>query len=417
MKERCDLRVVLVDQRSGGHNVQHVGYLADYLLEEGCDVTFLTTEIDDNAALLPTESNQFRVELLDQPSLSEISWLSKRQLVAYRVIKTGLEFAAKQRADIIHLMSINRLEIPLFLALQLHTQDYPKNAFATLVAPYYREGGLSVTSLPTHFHEFNRRALARSLRQGELSRTFVLAPQTEDWFQEQYPSFPIEKVRSVPDPIKPVSNEIGHDAARRNLSLPTNLSLILFFGKLRREKGSDILLEAINDFPSDVGVVFAGPPGSVTSSDIKRVKTSLSNPNRIVERLQFIPNDEVHDYFRSADVVILPYRSEYDGTSGVLQHAAATGTPVLATDAGHVGHLVDKWDLGTVVEPDSPSAVADGVRTLFTGGVPDVSGKAEAYVDAHHWRRWASGIYEEYLTADKTDQQTERRNKQESGQQ
>ena len=48
--------------------------------------------------------------------------------------------------------------------------------------------------------------------------------------------------------------------------------------------------------------------------------------------LRFIPRGEIALYFAAADVVALPYVDTSD--SGVIEMAAAFGTPVVATSAG-----------------------------------------------------------------------------------
>jgi glycosyltransferase involved in cell wall biosynthesis len=70
---------------------------------------------------------------------------------------------------------------------------------------------------------------------------------------------------------------------------------------------------------------------------------------------------------RSADVVVLPYDSAEQVTSGVLIEAVAAGKPVLATDFPHARELLANG-AGLVVPHRDPEALAAGLRTLMTRG-------------------------------------------------
>lgn len=82
------------------------------------------------------------------------------------------------------------------------------------------------------------------------------------------------------------------------------------------------------------------------------------------------------DLVRSADVVLLPYDSTDQVTSGVLIEAVAAGKPVVATSFPHAVELLGSG-AGAVVEHRDPTAIAGALRRVLTG-----SGVAEAMVRA-----------------------------------
>lgn len=82
------------------------------------------------------------------------------------------------------------------------------------------------------------------------------------------------------------------------------------------------------------------------------------------------------DLVRSADVVLLPYDSTDQVTSGVLIEAVAAGKPVVATSFPHAVELLGSG-AGAVVAHRDPTAIADALRRVLTG-----SGVAEAMVRA-----------------------------------
>lgn len=78
-----------------------------------------------------------------------------------------------------------------------------------------------------------------------------------------------------------------------------------------------------------------------------------------------------HDQFtlgrliRSADVVVLPYDSREQVTSGVLIEAVAAGVPVVATPFPHAVELLSGGP-GLVVPHQDPAALAAAIRRILT---------------------------------------------------
>lgn len=68
----------------------------------------------------------------------------------------------------------------------------------------------------------------------------------------------------------------------------------------------------------------------------------------------------------SADVVLLPYDSVDQATSGVLAEAVAAGIPVVATGFPHAVELLSSG-AGTVVPHQDPDAIAHALREILTG--------------------------------------------------
>ena len=68
---------------------------------------------------------------------------------------------------------------------------------------------------------------------------------------------------------------------------------------------------------------------------------------------------------QSADIVLLPYDSTDQVTSGVLIEAVAAGKPVVATRFPHAVELLS-GGAGLLVAHRNPDEIAQGLRTLIT---------------------------------------------------
>jgi glycosyltransferase involved in cell wall biosynthesis len=74
---------------------------------------------------------------------------------------------------------------------------------------------------------------------------------------------------------------------------------------------------------------------------------------------------DLHALIRACDVVLLPYDSREQVTSGVLVEALASGKPVVATAFPHALEVVADR-AGIVVPHEAPGSIAVAIEQLFT---------------------------------------------------
>lgn len=163
------------------------------------------------------------------------------------------------------------------------------------------------------------------------------------------------------DNFKPA---IDKSTACNKLGIPSNERYILFFGFIRKYKGLDILLEAMNDErikTAGIKLIIAGEYyGDKTSYEELIEKYNLRE--RIREFTEFIPNDEVHYYFSAADVVVQPYKTATQ--SGITQVAYYFEKPMIVTNVGGLSEVVINNATGFVVEPNSQD-IADAITKFY----------------------------------------------------
>jgi D-inositol-3-phosphate glycosyltransferase len=87
-------------------------------------------------------------------------------------------------------------------------------------------------------------------------------------------------------------------------------------------------------------------------------------------QIRFVPPQPHHllsTYYRAADVVLVPSRSESFGL--VALEAAACGTPVVAAAVGGLRTLVEHGRTGLLVERRDPHAFAQAVASVLADPV------------------------------------------------
>jgi glycosyltransferase involved in cell wall biosynthesis len=163
---------------------------------------------------------------------------------------------------------------------------------------------------------------------------------------------------------------ISREDALQNMNLSKKFRYLLYFGFIRHYKGLDLLLEAFSDerlkkFPIKLIVSGEFYEDSKPYFDIIK-KHNLHD--RIILKTDFVPDNDVANYFCSADLVTLPYR---DATqSGVTQIAYYFGKPMLVTNVGGLAELVPNGKSGYVVTPN-PQAIANALVDFFETKNPE----------------------------------------------
>lgn len=182
-------------------------------------------------------------------------------------------------------------------------------------------------------------------------RLVVAHIQLSNHLQAEF-AVPPERISVVPLPIRQI--DISHDSERND----QERFVVLFFGRLRRNKGVGVLLDAIALLAErDIVFQFAGS-GPVDVVDM--IQTAAGGDPRIKADLRWITPAEKDHYFRRADLVVLPYTS-FASQSGVLGDSYSYGVPVVASDVGALGPSVRTDRSGWVVPPSDAAALADAI--------------------------------------------------------
>lgn len=127
------------------------------------------------------------------------------------------------------------------------------------------------------------------------------------------------------------SAAIDKNMAKAELGLPQQKKVLLFFGMIKPYKNIDSLIQIFTESQLEEYIlVIAGKPDSPQLEEQLRAK-KLNNPS-IHLFLEFIPDNQLHLYLSTADIVVLPYRSILN--SGALLLALSFSKPVIAPHMG-----------------------------------------------------------------------------------
>jgi D-inositol-3-phosphate glycosyltransferase len=158
--------------------------------------------------------------------------------------------------------------------------------------------------------------------------------------------------------------------ARSRVGLQPDDKAMLFFGNITPYKGLDCLLEAwqmLSHKDPAYRLVIAGSMKAGSEShwrDIREHIRNSANHERIIQRIEYIRNDQTEWYFKAADVLVLPYRHIFQ--SGVLFLGYSFGLPVVATDVGSLREDIIEGENGFLCKPEDPADLARAIERYFT---------------------------------------------------
>jgi len=172
--------------------------------------------------------------------------------------------------------------------------------------------------------------------------------------------------------------------------------VLLFVGRIQPLKGVDLAIEALAgmDRPDAVLVVMGGPSGTEGEAHLREVRR-LAADLGVAERVIWQPPMARHvlsTWYRAADVVVVPSRSESFGL--VALEAAACGVPVVATAVGGLRTVVVDGVTGLLVPSRTADAFAGAIGSLLADPAHAAALGAEAAVHAREftWTRAAARL-------------------------
>jgi glycosyltransferase involved in cell wall biosynthesis len=147
---------------------------------------------------------------------------------------------------------------------------------------------------------------------------------------------------------------------------PETPTTFLLFGKIKPYKGLDVLIRALAELDPAMRAkcrVHVVGKAYMDMRPLEELAAQTGVANRIDFDLRFVSSVELNRIFRSADVLVFPYRQIE--ASGVLMTAMVVGKPVIATRMGAAAELFGDGKGGFLIPPDDPAALAQAMRSFI----------------------------------------------------
>jgi glycosyltransferase involved in cell wall biosynthesis len=348
------LRVALL---TGGGDKPYALGIAAALTSQGIFLDF----IGSDELSVPAVLNNSRVTFLNLRGNQRAD--ASPFLKAWRVLKYYIHlisYAATAQPKLFHLLWNNRFEL----------------FDRTLLMLYYRLLGKKIT-LTVHNVNARKRdsndsflnRLSLRLQYNFCDHIFV---HTERMRSELVCDFrvPMSKVSVIPFGI---NNTVPNTAlsikeAKRQTGVNSGDKVLLFFGNITPYKGLECLISAFGVLLTkdrSYRLIIAGrPKGSETYwKEVQQVIASGGFGDRIIPRIEYIPDELTELYFKAADVLILPYTHVFQ--SGVLFLGYGFGLPAIAADVGALKEEIIEGETGFIFKPRDSVDLARKIENYF----------------------------------------------------
>lgn len=183
--------------------------------------------------------------------------------------------------------------------------------------------------------------------------------------------------------FKRFNKALDGSPVRRELCIPEDAKVILFFGGMSRLKGAPILLDALDIAVRRIPKLWAIFAGAITPTSHtltarlgRTILPLLGKPTRRQEFFQRLNSNHMRDQivllpFRwdperliaASDLVVFPSTQPHFARPVI--EAGAMGKPVVASRIGGVEELVEDGKTGILVPPNTPAALSDAICTVL----------------------------------------------------
>jgi len=143
---------------------------------------------------------------------------------------------------------------------------------------------------------------------------------------------------------------------------------LISVGRAVPKKGYDDLITALATLPKELNWQFTHIGGGSILEELQQQAAEAGIADRIIWR-GALPQKEVLDEYRKADLFVLPSKiigdGDRDGLPNVLMEAQSQGLCCLSTSISGIPELIDDQQTGVLVEQKQPSQLAQALELLI----------------------------------------------------
>ena len=357
-KAACGIaRPIHVTLLTGGGDKPYALGLATALTSAGVIVDFIGSDDHVVRELLANPRVNFHNLRGDQrPQVSRVTKVLRVLNYYFRLIC----YAAKAKPAIFHILWNNKIEIFDRTLLMLYYKLLGKRLVFTAhnVDKSKRDGKRSF---------LNRFSLRWQYRLSD--HIFV---HTEKMKTELVTEFGVakQKVSVIPFGINNTvpNTSLSTADAKHQLGISKDEKTLLFFGNIAPYKGLEYLVAAFTELSKECFNYRLIIAGSVKNCQTywRAVEQSIvlsGVGERIIRKIEYVPDEDTEIYFKAADVLVLPYT--YIFQSGVLFLGYSFGLPAIASNTGSMQEDVIQDKTGFIHEAQNAAALAEAIRVYF----------------------------------------------------
>jgi glycosyltransferase involved in cell wall biosynthesis len=190
----------------------------------------------------------------------------------------------------------------------------------------------------------------------------------------------------------------GQEAARRRLGIELDTTLLVTVRRLEPRMGIEQLLQAVRLVRAGLDVRLAVVGSGSLMQPLQAAAAALGIGD-VVDFRGRVPDAEVVDWYRAADLFLLPTIA-YEGFGMVTVEALSAGTPVVGTPVGATPELLEPLDPRLIAARADAEGLAEAIHVAAAIAGPELRRACRAYACAEFaWPHVMDGWEQALLAA------------------
>lgn len=313
--------------------------------------------------------------------IGKIKKVFKFVLTSWRVEKKAFSVFNKENYDALHFIDSELITlVTLFWIFKK-----PKKVFLTVPAPY---------EMQNKFYQYTYNPIRKIVAQW-LFKYIKLISHTE-YVKKSLIDLNIaseETISVIPWGVDEASDDYSRTEIRKALGIAENKKVFGFFGYLLDQKGFDFTLE--NWANINKNFILLSRVHSDYSGDKTRIENFIKEKNikdRIFVTFGYTSEKDLAMNICACNAILLPYKKFFQGESGIMSLACSHGIPLIASNVGKIGKVVEENGLGIVFEPESSLSFKKALQKfadLNERDIEKINENIDLYAKSLSWREIA----------------------------
>lgn len=221
---------------------------------------------------------------------------------------------------------------------------------------------------------------------------FVVSENIADWYEQHYR---IERPVVVLNAPKLTELNAANNLFRESLGIKASSKICLYQGGLTKGRGCKLLLDAFSERNNDdVVMVFMGY--GELEKEIKNMAAKKAN----IFFHPAVPPEVVLKYTASADFGISYIENRclsyyYCMPNKFFEYAMA-GLPVIISDMKEMREMLEKYQMGLVVENESIEAINNAINKIQYLDIEKFKANAQKCAEENSWEKQETKMIERY---------------------
>lgn len=197
--------------------------------------------------------------------------------------------------------------------------------------------------------------------------------------------------------------QLNNSPLHKSAGIAENQFVLLFQGRLSKDRGVKILLEAVDKIPANWSIVFMGAGPLVEEVDrmISLLKDRRPSGQATIAHIMPAPYHELAQWTAGADLGVIPYVNVGPNhlycTPNKLWEYPNAGVPILASSMVEMSKMIEKYQTGMLLPREFTSSdIVDILEQTDRAKLDQLVEKCWNFNKEEHWEKYEKRLVSLY---------------------